>query len=560
MGAPDLYDVSVRLMRGDAPVDESTFRVGLRTISLDRSADPEEGGRLFRFLLNDVPMFARGSNWVPPSMLRGSVDAGAVTDLVTLARDGGQNMLRIWGGGAYEQDAFYDTCDELGILVWQDFMFACFDYPSADPALQQEVALEAAHQVRRLRNHASLALWCGNNEVETLHLALRQTLEPGDWGWHLFHALLPDVVRSESPGALYWPGSPWADSDPEGVNGPLDGDRHFWDVWHGSTDDPSKPAAEGFHWNRYLEDKGKFSSEFGIQSASHLDTLERWLTEPIDIASATFLRRTKDGQKRKSLRLAKYEIGLVDTPEQYVDYSMACQAEGLKFGIEHYRRRQPHCSGTLVWQFNDCWPGMSWSVVDFDHRPKAAYYYLQRLYRPVIATFSRRPDGVELWVSNSSTQDVSLDLAVDLGKLDGTTRRESVSYVSRAYSSEPVWSGPTAAGDEAAFVTELTGALPANRVFLGQLKDLPLSSARLQAEVVKQSPSSACVRLTSTGFSYFSRLASNRPGVRFSTNYVDLRDGEHVDIEVTGIPEGTRATDALTVVSWGQAAQPVGAG
>ena len=556
LGAPALYDVAVQLHRGETTLDTDTFRVGLRTVALDRPADPEEGGRLFRFLLNGVPVFARGANWVPASMLRGSVTADRVTELVTLARDGGQNMLRVWGGGAYEQDAFYDACDALGLLVWQDFMFACFDYPSADSELQQEVALEAAYQVRRLRNHASLALWCGNNEVETLHLALRQSLEPGDWGWHLFHAVLPDVVASESPGAVYWPGSPWADSDPEGVNGPLDGDRHFWDVWHGSTDDPDKPAAEGFHWHRYLEDLGKFSSEFGIQSAAHLDTLERWLTEPIDINSETFLRRTKEGRQRKSLRLAKYEIGLVSSPEEYVDYSQACQAEGLKFGIEHYRRRQPHCSGTLVWQLNDCWPGMSWSLIDFDLKPKAAYYFLQRVFQPVIASFSRTPDGVELWVSNSSPHDARLDLVLEIGALAGPTSRQSLAYTSKAQSSEVVWRSAVSTDDEAAFVSELSGAVPANRCFLGRLKDLPLTVGRVQAEVVKQGPGTATVRLTASGYCYFSRLATDRPGIRFSSNYVDLRDGEHVDIEVTGLPEG--GVEALQAVSWGQPPQPVG--
>ena len=553
LGDPALYDVSVRLRRGDRVFDSTAFRTGLRTIELDRSPDTEEGRTGFRFVLNGVPVFARGSNWVPPSMLRGSVSPETVTELVGLARDGGHTMLRIWGGGAYEQDAFYDSCDELGVLVWQDFMFACFDYPSADPDLQREVALEAAHQVRRLRNHASIALWCGNNEVQVLHEALRGTTAAGDWGWHLFHALLPDVVRRESPGTTYWPGSAWGEDDPQGVNGPNDGDRHFWDVWHGTSTDPAVTAAEAMHWRRFLEDSTSFASEFGLQGAAHHDTLERWLAAPLDISSDAFLRRSKEGDRRKALRLAKHELGLVSTSQEYVDHTMACQAEGLKFGIEHYRRRQPHCGGTLVWQFNDSWPGQSWSLIDYDLKPKAAYYVLERAFRPVIASFLAGPERLELWVTNSSTARVELDLAVELVTADGTTsRRASVQHAADPHSSQVVWSAPLSTDEAVAHVAELTGALPPNRLFLGRLQDMPITGGTLRAEVLKQAGGNATVRLSAEGFCYFSRLMTELRGVVYSTNYVDLRDGEHVDVEVAGLPDGPPAGDVLRAACWGQ--------
>ena len=233
LGAPALYDVHAELRDDADVVATADFRVGLRTVELDRPVDPEQPGRLFRFLLNGVPTFSRGANWVPLSTLRGSVTPDLVRRAVETARRGEMTMLRVWGGGAYEQDEFYDACDELGLLVWQDFMFACFDYPSEERALQDEVAREADFQVCRLRNHACLAVWCGNNEVHGIHHAFTGELDPGDWGWHFFHGILPAAVSRLSPSTIYWPGSPWASEDPRVVNGVSDGDRHAWEVWHG---------------------------------------------------------------------------------------------------------------------------------------------------------------------------------------------------------------------------------------------------------------------------------------------------------------------------------------
>ncbi|MGW7545042.1 hypothetical protein ACWGKQ_28645 [Streptomyces sp. NPDC054770] len=247
------------------------------------------GGRPFRFLLNGTPLFARGASWIPASILPGSVTAGTLRHLVDRARNGNMTMLRVWGGGMYEQDDFYSACDENGVLVWQDFMFACLDYPSDDPVLYAEVVREADHQIKRLRNRACLAVWAGNNEVHAIHGAAHGgDLGPGNWGWSFFHDVLPGAVARLSPEVPYWPGCPWADSDPAGVNGVADGDRHAWEVWHGldlgagdRTDFASR--GEAVHFRRYAHDHGKFISEFGIHAAPELSTLERW-TPPGSLA------------------------------------------------------------------------------------------------------------------------------------------------------------------------------------------------------------------------------------------------------------------------------------
>lgn len=561
LGSPDLYGVRVTAVRDDVQVEAVELRHGVRTLVLDRSPDPEEDARLFRFVLNGQPLFARGANWVPESMLVSSVDRGATRDLVRLARDGGMTMLRVWGGGVYPSDAFYDACDELGVLVWQDFMFACYDYPDPHGRLARETELEAIEQVRRLRHHASLALWCGENEVQAIHELVTGDASPGDWGWSLFNELLPTVVATHDPDTPYWPGSPWGDLPGELLNGTRDGDRHAWEVWHGSLDigagGPTSYATPGeaMHFSRFDHDLGRFVSEFGIHASPELATLQRW-TPPGSLAlgSPQLEHRIKDTPKDKGYALLEHETGLPTTVEEYVDVSMACQAEGLKHGVEHYRRRQPHCSGTLVWQLNDSWPGLSWSVVDVDHVPKAGYWFLQRAYRPLLASFRVTGDVLELWVTSSGRDAVELDLTVEVGTLTGPVdERVELAVTAEPCTSRPVWSGALPGPDAVAWVAERTGRLPANRRFFAPLRSLPLREASVTAVVEESGPSSARIRLTAQGYGYLSRVLSDRPGPRFSTNYVDLRDGTSCVIDVTDIPEGA----ALSVSSYGAQPRPI---
>lgn len=544
LGEPALYAVHAELRDGVSVVDAADFRVGLRTVELDRPVDPEQPGRLFRFLLNGVPTFSRGANWVPLSTLRGSVTREWVRRAIETARRGEMTMLRIWGGGAYEQDEFYDACDELGLLVWQDFMFACFDYPSEERAVQDEVAREAEFQVRRLRNHASMAVWCGNNEVHGIHHAFAGSLEPGDWGWHFFHSILPDAVSRLSPGAIYWPGSPWASEDPRVVNGVTDGDRHAWEVWHGKEMGAGGPTefaswGEQVHWSRYGHDRGRFISEFGIHASPEQATLERW-TPPGSLAlrSAAFDGRNKDQPKDKGWAMMEFETGVPTTLTDYVDFSMACQAEGMKFAIEHYRRRQPHCNGTLVWQFNDVWPGFSWSVVDYDLVPKAGFYALQRAFRPVIASFRVHEGQLELWLTNSGRDAGELTLLVELQTLSGTQLlSEKVTAAAPGYSSAVVWTGAAPAQRDAfAWVSSPDGAIEPNRQFFAPLKELPFDGT-LDVRAERTGPATARVELAARGFCYAARILTPAPGVVFDANYVDLRDGDRRVVQVSGLPE-----------------------
>jgi beta-mannosidase len=547
LGDPVLHDVTITLLAGETTLDRVTDRIGLRTIALDRDTDPE-GGHVFRFILNGVPVFARGAAWLPADMLVGSVTADRVRALVGLARGAGMNMLRVWGGGIYEQDAFYRACDEQGVLVWQDFMFACIDYPQSDPALAAEVAREAEYQVKRLRNHPSLALWCGNNEVQLIHGAAYQNYEPGDWGYDFFYRLLPAAVAELDGRTPYWPGSPWGEDPHEGwaaANGVLDGDRHAWEVWHGVSFGPDAPAfdnpGDARHYRRYADDKGKFISEFGIHAAPELGTLRRCLPQDqLYVHSEAFDHHNKDNPKNKHDAVLAIVTGLPETIRQYVDFTMISQAEGLKFGVEHYRRRAPHCNGTLVWQFNDVWPGFSWSVVDHDLVPKAGYHYLSRAHAPLLASFRRDGDTLELWLSNSGRTEVTTTAAVTVAGFNGRGHlREDVTATVSPGESRAAWtgSGLELGRDRYAWVDSRDGAFPSNRLFFAEIKDIPFGEPKLDVTATKTGPGAASLTVTATGFAYFVHALTPSPAARFDTNYLDLRDGQAATIEVTGLPD-----------------------
>lgn len=542
LGAPDLHELTIELEHDSVLVGRVEDWVGLRTIELDRSVDSEDG-RLFAFKLNGVQIFARGANWIPASMLVGSVSDRLTRDLVSLAADGGMNMLRVWGGGIYERDAFYRSCDEQGVLVWQDFAFACSDYPDDDNQFIEEVRLEAEYQVRRLRNRASLALWCGSNEVQALHGIAFQSYSGSGWGARLFDDILPVAVERHASGSIYWPGSPWGEDPSEGwmtVNGVRDGDRHAWEVWHGhdvgAGGGPFASIGEARHYRRYENDRGKFISEFGIHASPELNTLKRWMPgSDVALRSSAVDAHNKDNPKDKHDPVLEIVTGLPDNLDEYVEFTMASQAEGLKFGIEHYRRRQPQCSGTLVWQFNDPWPGITWSLVDVDLVPKAAYYRVRRTFSPLLASFRVEGDRLELWLTNSGRQtDYEFEVSV-LGFDGHVVTTERLAGTAIAGSTEPVWSAVGVAHRDRYAWVEGSGVC-ANRVFFAEIRDLPLEAATIETQVEVTGEHTATLRLQSPTFVYAAHVPTTVPGIRFNDNYVDLRPGRPVTITVSGLP------------------------
>ncbi|HYH13394.1 MAG TPA: hypothetical protein VD789_13635, partial [Thermomicrobiales bacterium] len=430
LGQPYLHDLTVELLAGDDVVAVNTQRVGVRSLKLDQSPDPEEPGtRFFRFVLNHVPIFAKGADWIPCDSFVGAIEGERYTRWLEDARDANMQMLRVWGGGIYEHDHFYNECDRIGILVWQDFMFACAAYPEDDPTFVEEVDLEARYQVRRLRSHPSLAVWVGNNENQWINdMTYWNNPSPPPWGALYYDRILPDAVRELDGRTPYWPGSPYGGND---YNSMDDGNRHNWDAWHGQSprrfgEKPTRVLTpEMVSYRRYAEDMTRFCSEFGLHASPVVETLRRAVPEDeLYHHSPAMDWHNKDEPKNKGDMLMESVTGVPENLADYIDFSQIAQAEGLKFGIEHFRRRKPHCSGSLVWQLNDCWPVQSWAVTDYYGFGKAGYYYLKRVYAPVLASFRETGDEVELWITNDSLERFEEKITVVLGSFGGEVIEE----------------------------------------------------------------------------------------------------------------------------------------
>jgi len=544
LGSPSLYTLRVELAQGEQRFDQRTLKVGIRSIELDTSADPDEPGcDFFRFILNGVPIFARGVNWIPASSFVGAITASDHQALLEDAVAANVNMIRVWGGGVYEADAFYDACDRLGLLVWQDFMFACAPYPEHEPALVESVQREVDHQIIRLRNHPSLALWCGNNEGQAVHQFIARMTGstapyPGDL---FFQRMIPQALKTLDPSTPYWPGSPYGGPSHNSMRA---GDVHNWTVWHGLPPVPDElPVGDFSHgpeavaYTRYAEDKARFVSEFGIQASPAESTLARWLApDQMSLGSDGFLNRIKDHPQDKVNAMLIPVTGLPDTLSQYVVFTQLVQAEGLKFGIEHYRRRKPHCSGTLIWQYNDCWPGISWSLIDFDRVRKASWFYVARAYAPVLGSFKTLDDGViELWVTNDTRERVEFEATLTMSNFDGKTLWEEVVTGSvPATESRAFWRGEAArmGADPAKVLVVRSNRFADNCLFFAPVKDLPFFPDEPEMQVQIADDHSLSVRLTGVGYHHFVHLSARQPATVFSDNYFDLQAGETRTIRV----------------------------
>jgi beta-mannosidase len=549
LGEPALYDLVVRLRTENLILDERQERVGIRTIRVDQSPDPDEPGcKFFTFVLNDVPIFAKGANWIPADSFLSQMTEGRYRELLELAVEAHMNMLRVWGGGIYERPEFYHLCDELGLLIWQDFMFACARYPDYDPDFYAEVTREAELVVRRLRNRPCLALWCGNNENDWIEDMVYWDQPGHDFpGRKIYHERLPYLVGKLDPTRLYWPSSPYGGND---HNDEREGDRHNWQTWHGAIyprrfgEPPRRDfSPEGVSFRHYAEDPARFISEFGMHAAPILETLRRNVPpEELYLGSEGMLYRNKDFPKDKGNNLMLAHTGLPKDLNQYIDFSMIAQAEGLKFGIEHYRRRKPHCSGTLFWQLNDTWPGLSWSVLDYYAFPKAGYFYVRRAYAPVMASFKREDDGgYSLWIVNDTLEAVTDEVIWGVCTFEGTIwHRERVHVNVPANSSCRITrvAGDQLPGDPRRtflFVRSSSGCFPDNREFRVEVKDLVRPHPSLTVGMSQDESGRIIVRVSSDVYAYFVKLIVPIEGTRFSDNYFDIFPGEERVVQVWNI-------------------------
>lgn len=408
LGEPYLYDFHFELSREGVRVDEHRFDFGVRTLRLVQR--PDEVGRSFFFELNGVPVFMKGANVIPSETLTPAVEPERYERLFGNATAAHMNMLRVWGGAIYEEDLFYELADRNGILIWQDFMFACNLQPGDEPHLEN-ILLEAEYNVRRLRNFASVALWCGNNENlhGWHHWGWKRMYEPEDrefmWRTYerIFYEILPDVVGRLDPDRAYWSSSPSAYGNQ--IADRRSGDEHDWTIWFGE-----RPFSD------YSVNTPRFISEYGMQAFPGMHTIRQFAAEEdFDVDSQVMRHRQRGimnyiepgfiGNDMIRRYMGRY-YQVPDAFEDFVYVSQIMHAKAYKTAIEAHRRNMPVTMGSLYWQLNDSWPAISWSTVDYFGRWKAAHYAVRKAYREVIVSAAEEDQHMRIYAVSDRLQPV----------------------------------------------------------------------------------------------------------------------------------------------------------
>ncbi|WP_434443116.1 glycoside hydrolase family 2 protein [Lentzea sp. E54] len=409
-GEQPLYDLEVLLCGETAALDRVTRRIGFRTITVDTT--PDDIGTPFTIVVNGKPVFVKGANWIPDDHFLTRITRDRLARRVDQAVAAHMNLLRVWGGGIYESDDFYDLCDERGVLVWQDFPLACAAYPEEEP-LRSELEAEARENVVRLMPHASLALWNGGNENlwGFADWDWPSQLDGRTWGLGYYTELLPKIVAELDPTRFYCPSSPYSPVDGLHPNDEDHGTRHEWRVWN---------EVDHTHYRDHVP---RFCSEFGFQGPPTWATLTRWIhDQPLTPSSASFLthQKAEDGNGKLDRGLAAH----LPVPSRFEDWHWATQlnqARAVSFGIEHFRSWWPRTAGAIVWQLNDCWPVTSWAAIDSEERLKPLWYGLRHAFAPRLLTFQPRGDRLVLVAVNDHDEPWDAHLTLDRQTFQGVT-------------------------------------------------------------------------------------------------------------------------------------------
>lgn len=423
LGEPNLYDFVFNLSKGRQVIDRKELAFGVRTLELVQ--EPDKTGRSFYFRLNGVPVFMKGANVIPSETLTPSVSEATYRRLIQNAVDANMNMLRVWGGAIYEEDLFYELCDQNGILIWQDFMFACALQPG-DEAHLENIRKEAEYNVKRLRNHACIALWCGNNENlhGWHHWGWKESFEPDvrDFVWRtyerIFYEILPSAVKKYDPKTEYWSSSPTAYGDM--LADRKSGDEHDWTVWFGQQP-----------FSNYEKNVPRFVSEYGLQAFPSMHTIRQFSEEgDWDIHSEVMKRRQRSNMNWVSPgfngndMIKWYMEKYYKVPERFEDFvyvSQLLHALAYKTAIEAHRRNMPHCMGSLYWQLNDSWPTISWATVDYYGRWKASHYAVRDANAALMLSPTVEDDKLVVYAVNDMLSEINGDLHIALISFYGDT-------------------------------------------------------------------------------------------------------------------------------------------
>ena len=539
LGEPNLYSFRTALDVNGTEDDAATDRIGIRSLKL--VAEPDKDGRCLYFELNGKPVFAKGVDMIPLDNFLPRVTRGKYEKHVLDAKNVNMNMIRVWGGGVYEDDYFYDLCDENGILVWQDFMFACSTYP-ADSAFLANIRQEAIDNVKRIRNHCSIALWCGNNECQDVY-----------YGWgnrynyykekgveeltskqfkDMYFRCLPEVVEEYGGGISYRPSSPYAfeDTPSDGING----DAHYWGVWHGRDS-----------IGQYNNVKARFFSEYGFQSFPEFESVKIYAPQERDwsINSEVMMAHQRAGSYANNL-IKTYMDSEYRTPDDFPTFlyvGMILQGDAIKTAIEAHRRDMPHCMGTLVWQHNDCWPVASWAGRDYYGRWKAQQYYSRAAYDDILISPLVKGDSLTVTIVTDRRTPAKGVMTLNVTGIDGKPiATKKVNYTAKPLTSEIVYTASVKEllnghkRNDALFTTSFeTGDRKYKNIAYGvKQKDMAYRKPNLS---VTSTPSGDGYDVT-IGTDIFARgvfLSLDGIDNFFSDNYFDILPRESRTIHVT---------------------------
>jgi len=394
-----LYTVEATAAAG-GDVQTKVRRVGLRTISLNREKDAY--GYNFQFVLNGVPLFVKGANYIPPDSFMTRFDHARLDAMLDAVQFADMNMIRVWGGGYYADDALLDACDRRGILVWQDCMFACQAYPFFDDDFRNNVLDEIAYNVRRISSHPSLALWCGNNEIEDMHLAWATMRQYVEWTERFFYHILPEHIAAIDDRTPYTPGSPVGLAHNHGTGDDYVGDTHLWGVWHGL-----KPMTY------YRHRMTRFCSEFGFESLPSFRTVKTY-AEPKDYPLRSPVQRAHQKCAHGNDKMLYYiasRFRLSPDVEDLIYLSQVTQERCIADATEHWRRHKGRCNGAIYWQLNDCWPTCSWSSYDYLGEYKALQYSARRFNAPLSVSLEDDKRTLKVYILNDLTADQTVEVA-----------------------------------------------------------------------------------------------------------------------------------------------------
>ncbi|MFN2247349.1 MAG: beta-mannosidase [Candidatus Promineifilaceae bacterium] len=550
LGEQPLYDVQVRLLdEVGTAVDVVQKQIGLRTLELDRHED--EWGESFQFVVNGVPFFAKGANWIPADSFVTRIENDHYRMLLADAAAANMNMLRVWGGGIYEQDIFYEICDQLGICIWQDFMFACAAYPTYDDAFMSNVAHEAVDAIRRLRHHPCMALWCGNNELEQGLVSeewTQITMGKADYE-ALFDKMLPELVAEENPQTDYWPSSPHSPlGNRYDWNNPRWGDAHVWAVWHGK---------EPFEYYRTC--KHRFCSEFGFQSfpeprmvATYTEAEER------NITSYVMEHHQRSGIGNQTI--IHYMLDWFRLPTSFEStlwLSQIVQGTSMRYAVEHWRRNMPRSMGTLYWQLNDCWPVASWSSLDYAGRWKALHYMARRFNAPLIVSGVEDParGTVAVHVTNDLLEEVTGAVRWLMTRVSGESVAEGIVPLTAPAQADNLVAelelgalidqyGQRDLLVWLELVDESGTLLGENLVTFVRPKHLALQDPQIALSLNEEE---GTVTLEAQKAALWAWLETAEDGTRFSDNFFHLRPGRPITVIVQGA--GPMSSEGLRVQS-----------